>query len=212
MTRYPVCRIAEICLVLLLALSRPGLAETLSPDVASRYIAQMGDRAVAVLAQQGSSETRIAEFTRLMLDAIDFDAVATATLGRMARTVSPQDKREFTQLFAARLIDVAIDRFGNIQIVRFAVDAGRPQPNGDVKVHSVIERAGDQPLMVDWRVRLTDGNPKINDIEVEGYSLVIHYRGEFERGSVSSVPGLISKLKDLNQRSGSLSTVQRELK
>ena len=212
MTRPPFFRMADICLIMLLALPRPALAESLTPHAATRYIADMGDRAVAVLARQGSAETRTAEFARLMLDAIDFDAVATAPLGRMARTVTPQNRREFTQLFAAHLIDVAIDRFGNIQIVRFAVDAGRPQPNGDVKVHSVIERAGDQPLMVDWRVRLTDGNPKINDIEVEGYSLVIHYRGEFERGSVSSVPGLISKLKDLNQRSGSLSTVQRELK
>ncbi len=212
MTRSPVFWMTKIFLIVLLALARPALAETLSPDAATRYIGHMGNRAVAVLAQQGSSETRVAEFTRLMLDAIDFDAVATATLGRMARTVSPQDRREFTQLFAAHLIDVAIDRFGNIQIVRFVVDTGRPQPNGDVKVHSVIERKGDQPLAVDWRVRMTDGTPKINDIEVEGYSLVIHYRGEFERGNVSTVPGLISKLKDLTQHSGALNTVQRELK
>lgn len=187
-------------------------AAGIAPDVAARYITDMGNRAVEVLATEGSASVRHQAFAKLILDAIDFDAVAMASLGRMARTVSQHDRREFTQLFAAHVIDVAIERFGNIHIQRFVVDAARPQPNGDVKVHTVIDREGDQALAADWRVRLTEAGPKINDIEVEGYSLVIHYRGEFERGNVSSVPGLISKLKDLTKNSVSLGTVQRELK
>ena len=210
----PLTRIAGIWLLtVLLALS--GLAaraEALTPDAATRYITDMGNRAVALLAKQGDQQLRHGEFSRLMIDAIDFDAIALQTLGKMARTVSERDKRAFTRLFAAHVIDVAIEKFGNIQIVRFQAGNARMQPNGDVKVHTVIEREGDQKLSVDWRVRLTRGSPKINDIEVEGYSLVIHYRGEFERGNVSNVPGLIGKLKDMNKNSVALATVQAEMR
>ncbi len=187
-------------------------AEALTPVAATRYITQMGDRAVAVLATQGEEAVRHREFARLMIDAIDFEAIALQTLGKMARTVSQRDKQEFIQLFAAHVIEVAIERFGNIQIIRFKAAEGRMQPNGDAKVHTLIEREGGEPLSVDWRVRLTAGGPKINDIEVEGYSLVIHYRGEFERANVSNVPGLISKLKDMNKNQVVWNTVQREMR
>jgi len=160
---------------------------------------------------QGDRDRRNDAFSQLLVDAIDFDAIAVGALGKMARTVSRRDKREFTLLFAAHVIDVAIDKFGDLQIQRFAVAEGREQPNGDFKVASRIERAGGPPLLVDWRVRFTDGRPKINDIEVEGYSLLIHYRGEFERGNVSTVPGLIAKLRDMTARSPALPTVRRAL-
>ncbi|MCK6453031.1 MAG: ABC transporter substrate-binding protein [Alphaproteobacteria bacterium] len=184
----------------------------LTPDAATSYINKMGDRAVAVLATEAEEPVRHREFARLMIDAIDFEAIALQTLGRMARTVSQHDKQEFTQLFAAHVIEVAIERFGNIQIIRFKASEGRMQPNGDAKVHTRIEREGGEPLSVDWRVRSTAGGPKINDIEVEGYSLVIHYRGEFERGQVSNVPGLISKLKGMHKNTVVWDTVQREMR
>ncbi|MCC7046785.1 MAG: ABC transporter substrate-binding protein [Alphaproteobacteria bacterium] len=186
--------------------------EPTPPALAERFIADMGDRAIATLAMPGDRRQRHDAFARLLIDAIDFDALARESLGRMARTVTPRDKREFTQLFAAHVIDVAIERFGDVQILRFTVAPGVPLPNGDVRVHTRIERAGGEPLEVDWRVRATAGGPRINDIEVAGYSLMIHYRGEFERANVSTVPGLIAKLRDLTAASDALATVRRDLK
>ncbi|MCC6466931.1 MAG: ABC transporter substrate-binding protein [Alphaproteobacteria bacterium] len=209
------CRRLGLPILLLAALGIAGPragAETTSPVVAAGFITDMGDRAVATLAMQGDRRQRHDAFARLLIDAIDFDALALATLGRMARTVAPRDKREFTQLFAAHVIDVAIERFGDVQILRFTVAPGAPLPNGDVRVHTRIERAGGEPLEVDWRVRSIAGRPKINDIEVAGYSLMIHYRGEFERANVSTVPGLIAKLRGLTAASDALETVRRDLR
>jgi len=187
-------------------------AEGINPDAAKKFIADMGNRAVATLGKQGNPTERSKEFTNLMLDGMDFDSLAIATLGRMARTASPADKKEFTRLFAAYVIDVALEKFGNIQIHRVAVGATKTEPNGDVKVNTAIDRAGDKPLTVDWRVRSVNGKPKVNDMEVEGFSLRTHYTGEFERAGVSTVGGLINKLKDLNQNSASWPVVQQAMR
>ncbi|MCK6449903.1 MAG: ABC transporter substrate-binding protein [Alphaproteobacteria bacterium] len=183
---------------------------TITPDEATNFIREMGNRTVSVLSQQGDAKARNAAFTAIMLEAMDFEAMALQTLGKMARTVSQNDKKEFTQLFAAYVIDVAIERFGSTKVNSFAIGQLKPQPNGDIKVNTAV--TADKPLNVDWRLHNKAGKPSINDVEVDGYSLVIHYRGEFERAGVSNVPGLIGKLKSLTSNSTALPVVRTAMK
>ncbi len=187
-------------------------ADNMAPDQAKKFIAEMGDRAVSTLSKQGNPAERNKEFTNLMLEGMDFDSLALATLGKMARTASAPDKKEFTRLFAAYVIDVALEKFGNIQINKFAIGAVKAEPNGDAKVDTVIDRSGDKPLQVAWRVKNVAGKPKVNDMEVESFSLRTHYTGEFERAGVSTVGGLINKLKDLNKNSKAWPVVQQAMK
>lgn len=189
--------------------SADARAQGIAPDAAKKFITDMGSRAVATLSKQGDIKARNKEFTILLLDALDFEALATSTLGKLARSITPADKKEFTRLFSAYVIDVAIEKFGNVQISSFGIGEVKTQPNGDIKVNTAINRAGDKPLTVDWRVRNTAGKPMINDMEVEGYSLSIHYRGEFERAGLSTVPGLIKRLQELTKESQSLPVVQQ---
>lgn len=197
----------------LLAVSGSAGAQNMAPDAAKQFIADMGNRAVSTLSKQGNATERNKEFTNLMLEGMDFDSLATATLGKMARTASAPDKKEFTRLFAAYVIDVALEKFGDIQINKFVIGAVKSEPNGDAKVDTVIDRAGgDKPLQVAWRVKNVDGKPKVNDMEVESFSLRTHYTGEFERAGVSTVGGLINKLKDLNKNSKAWPVVQQAMK
>jgi ABC-type transporter MlaC component len=126
-------------------------ASAITPDEAKKFITEMGNRTVAVLSNQKDAKARNDAFTAVMLEAIDFDALAIQTLGRMARTVSPADKKEFTQLFAAYVIDVAIEKFGTTQVSDFSIGALKTQPNGDIKVNTLVNTS-DKPLNVDWRV------------------------------------------------------------
>ncbi len=184
---------------------------TITPDEATKFIREMGNRTVSVLSQQGDAKARNDAFTAIMLEAMDFEAMALQTLGKMARTVTPKDKQEFTQLFAAYVIDVAIEKFGSTKVSSFAIGQLKPQPNGDIKVNTAVSTA-EKPLNVDWRLHNKTGKPSINDVEVDGYSLVIHYRGEFERAGVSNVPGLIGKLRSLTSNSTALPVVRTAMK
>ena len=204
--------VAALALMGLVSLGNPSpaVAQAMAPDVAKKFIGDMGARAVA-MGKETNPTQRNNHFTKLMLDGMDFDSLAVATLGKMARTASAPDKKEFTKLFAAYVIDVAVAKLGNIQINRFAIGATKTEPNGDVKVNTAIDRVGDKPIQVDWRVKNVAGKPKINDLEVEGFSLRTHYTGEFERAGVSTVSGLIGKLKDLNKNSAALPVVAQAM-
>lgn len=181
------------------------------PEKAKQFITEMGNRTMTVMMNQAGTDQRNDAFTKLMLDAIDFDSLATQTLGKMARTVTPNDRKEFTELFAAYVIDVAVQRLGSTSVQSFSIGELKKQPNGDVKVNTAVV-TGEKPLSIDWRVHNKNGEPRINDIEVDGYSLSIHYRGEFERAGVSNVPGLISKLQTLTQSSAALPVVRTAMK
>lgn len=205
--------VAALALIGLVSLGNPSTAtaQAVAPDAAKKFISEMGDRAVAV-GKETNPTQRNNQFTKLMLDGMDFNSLAVATLGKMARTASEPDKKEFTRLFAAYVIDVAVAKLGNTQINRFALGAAKTEPNGDVKVNTAIDRAGDKPIQVDWRVKNVDGKLKVNDMEVEGFSLRTHYTGEFERAGVSTVPGLIAKLQGLTNGSGILPVVRTAMK
>jgi len=204
--------VAALALMGLVSLgnSSTAQAQAVSPDAAKQFIAAMGERAITV-GKETNPTQRNNDFTKLMLDGMDFESLAVATLGKMARTASPPEKKEFTRLFAAYVIDVAVAKLGNTQINRFALGGTKTEPNGDVKVNTAIDRVGDKPIQVDWRVKSVDGKPKINDLEVEGFSLRTHYTGEFERAGVSTVSGLIGKLKDLNKNSAALPVVAQAM-
>ncbi len=205
--------VATLALMGLVSLGNPTVAaaQAVAPDAAKAFITQMGDRAVAV-GKETNPTQRNNEFTKLMLDGMDFESLAVATLGKMARTASEPDKKEFTRLFAAYVIDVAVAKLGNTQINRFAIGATKTEPNGDVKVNTAIERVGDKPVNVDWRVKNVNGKLKVNDMEVEGFSLRTHYTGEFERAGVSTVSGLNGKLKDLNKNSAAMPVVAQVMR
>lgn len=191
-------------------MAAPVSAQAVAPDAAKAFLTTLGNRTID--AMKAAPAQRNAEFTKIMLDNLDFDHLGTFSLGKLARSVTPADKKEFTQLFAAYVIDVAIEKFGNLQIKSFGLGSVTAEPNGDQKVYSRIS-AGEKPLEVKWRVRDTGGAKlKVNDIEVDGYSLAIHYRGEFERAGLSTVPGLINRLKELTKASNTLPTVQAALK
>lgn len=202
----PFCRAALAGVLFMLAV--PAGAEAIAPDAAKKFIETLGNRTVDVINAPGAAAERRSGFIRIMLDGLDFDAIGTNAIGKIGRGATPEQKREFMPIFAAYVIDVALQKFGDLQNMRFGLGNAAPQPNGDVKVHSRIT-TGERPMEVYWRVRQAGSGPKINDIEVEGASLAIHYRGEFERAGVATVPQLIARLKELTKGSSTLALTQQ---
>jgi ABC-type transporter MlaC component len=194
---------------LLLAMPGPANAEAIETDAARKFVADLGVRAVGALRPPSSKAERSIGFTGIMLEYLDFDAIGLAALGRLARTTTPEQMREFTPLFTAYVIDVTIEKLGNLQIMTFDLGGVASQPNGDAKVYTRIT-ADDRQMDVYWRVRNSGGTAKINDIEIAGASLAIHYHGEFDRAGVdNTLPQLIARLKELTKSSKTLATVVR---
>ncbi|MCC7048321.1 MAG: ABC transporter substrate-binding protein [Alphaproteobacteria bacterium] len=186
-------------------------ADAIAPETARSYMEDVGNRTVDLIKSRAGPEDRMRGFVKVMLDSLDFDSIGMASIGRLSRSATPEQKREFTPLFAAYVIDFAIEKFGNLDITKFGLGRAVQQPNGDAKVYTRID-VGDQPMEVYWRVHGTPNGPKINDIELAGASLTIAYRGDFERSGVATVPQLLARLKEVTRGSRSLPMTQQALR
>ncbi len=192
--------------------SMPAMAAAVAPETAKQYMTDLGNRAVDTIAKQPDPAMRRSAFIAMMLDSLDFDALGTFAIGKIGRSATPEEKRAFKPLFAAYVIDVAIQRFGDAQLKSFGLGSATPQPNGDVKVFTRLVTSDPAPMEVHWRVHDSNGQTRITDIEVAGYSLAMHYRGDFERAGIGTMSGAISRLQELTKASTSLATVQQAMK
>jgi phospholipid transport system substrate-binding protein len=67
-------------------------------------------------------------------------------------------------------------------------------------VRNQFTRAGGKPVPIDYQMRKTDGGWKIYDITVEGISLVLTYRSEFDQVvKQEGIDGLIKRLASKNE-------------
>jgi phospholipid transport system substrate-binding protein len=197
---------------LALGVQGPALAGAVAPETAKQYMTDLGNRAVDTIAKQPDPAARRGAFIAMMLDTLDFDALGTFAIGKMGRSATPEEKRAFKPLFAAYVIDVAIQRFGDAQLKSFGLGSAAPQPNGDVKVFTRLVTSDPAPMEVHWRVHDSNGQPRITDIEVAGYSLAMHYRGDFERAGIGTMSAAINRLRELTKASTSLQTVQQAMR
>lgn len=186
-------------------------AATVAPEVAKQYMTDLGNRAMDTIAKQPDAAQRNAQFVALMLDHLDFDSIGAFAIGKLNRAATPEERRAYKPLFAAYVIDVAVAKFGDLPLKSFGLGSVQPQPNGDAKVFTRLNTGG-TPMEVYWRVHQADGKTSINDIEVAGYSLAMHYRGDFERAGVGTMSGVIDRLRDLTKGSKSLPQIQQAMR
>jgi ABC-type transporter MlaC component len=136
---------------------------------------------------------------------MDFDTVSMHTLGRYGRKPDGRDFEEFSLLFSAHIIDLAIERFGNLPIRGYAIASSNKLPNGDVLVNTTVARDGGDPLKAGWRVRQFMRGPLIIDIEVDGYSMTTHFRGQWQDWlSKAGLEGMVEKLRGMTRNSPSV--------
>jgi ABC-type transporter MlaC component len=206
-------RIGPLSIVIAVALVVPGpapAAETGTVEAARAFISGFGDRTLEVVkASPQSVDERTVELGRVLIEGVDFRTLARFVLGRKGRGAKGAQFEEFTRLFAAHIIDLAIERFSEMGVDRYEIVKVRKMPDGDVLITTEIIHGSGEPFKAGWRVRHRDGRYLINDLLVEGYSVGIHFRNQFERAINPGLPGLIQKLRHLTRGSPALAVTEQ---
>ncbi len=141
---------------------------------------------------------------RALVDQVfDFTEISRRTLARGWLRFSPDQRREFTDLFSRLLTDVYISRIqGNYSGQKVAF--GTQSVEGDrAVVKSQVLREGIQ-TPVDYSLHMVDGNWRVYDVRVEGVSLVKNYRDQFRqillnKGPEDLIAQVKKKLKEFNE-------------
>ena len=183
----------------------PGLApagETPPAEhPAAQPIRRMVQESKTVLSDPSlSADERAENLRRLMARDVDIPPIARFVLGRYWRAATERQREAYVAAYSDYILRTYSAKIGGAGAAVERFDVLRTQARGakDFLVHSVISRAGGEPMRAVWRVRRRDDRYRIIDLIVEGLSLVQTQRQEFVafiRANGGSVDKLIAKLK-----------------
>ncbi len=135
-----------------------------------------------------------------VLPHIDFEEATRLAVGRAWARAAPEQRKKLVEEFRRMLVRTYSSAISAYEGQTMKVLPVRMKPGDtEVTVHNRYIRAGGKPLPVDYQMHKTAEGWKIYDITVEGVSLVLTYRSEFDAlVKQSGIDGLIKRLEEKN--------------
>ena len=186
-------------------LTVPGLLlAAVSPQAvegAAAFIARLADQAITILRSSSNKmENREAQFRDLLSAGFDMPFIARFVLGKHWRKATPQQRVDYQALFREFILKSYSRRLGGYSGEAFTIAGAKAAGKKDVMVKTRIEQPGGRPIIAVWRVRPHNGQYKIIDIMVEGISMAVTQRSEFN--AVVRQQGMQGLLQALRARTG----------
>ena len=146
------------------------------------FVSNFADSAIDILSDNEILEgEKNSKFTDLVMSAIDLNLISKFVLSKTWKNATDDQKERYIQAFKNYFINSyanKLDQYSGEQIeIIDAEEAGKY-----VIVNSFIYREGTDTLKINlkWRLLNKDGEIKIIDLNIEGISLIIAQREEFQ--------------------------------
>jgi len=146
------------------------------------FVTSFADSAISILSSDSLSDAeRTSSFTELVMSSIDLNLISKFVLSKAWKNASDEQKEEYLIAFKDYFVNSYANKLD--QYTGEKVDVIGSQEAGKyVIVESNIIREGTDTLKINlkWRLLNKDNQIKIIDLNIEGISLVIAQREEFQ--------------------------------
>ncbi len=179
---------------------------------ARAFVQDLAQRTTAILATEAHDEkARHDSLKALVREGFDLELMGRFVLGNFWRTASAQQREEFQDLFAERLLNGYARRFVTYRTDNLTLVGSRPVGKRDIQVDTRIDST-EGPLVMGWRLRQNTDGHRIVDVSVNGISLALTERQEFSSAAKSlGVEGLLAVLRVQAQRSAEQAPLASDL-
>jgi phospholipid transport system substrate-binding protein len=186
------------------ALAGPGLIVASLPAAAERNSAaeliQRTAGQVLDLVMTKTGAARVAGILQVLQTDFDLDYMARTALGVHWNQASPDQRERFLKVAANAEAHAYARRFGQYGGQRLTVVPSMPMSRGDgiSVVDSKLSQTDGDPLAIQWDVRNGGQGSRIVDVRVEGVSMVVTRRAEYNsyiQAHGGNVEPLISELE-----------------
>ena len=168
------------------------------------FVKNFSDKAIFILSNQEISEKdKTDAFTSLVMDSIDLNLISKFVLSKAWKNASDDQKTKYLSAFKTYFVNSYANRLNQysgeqVQVIS-SQEAGK-----FVIVESQIVREGTDTLQINlkWRILNKDNDIKIIDLNIEGISLIIAQREEFQSflaNNDNDLDKLIDKLNSINE-------------
>jgi phospholipid transport system substrate-binding protein len=193
---------SKLLLVALLFVAVPVAAQDLGPEELVKKVtaevmdAIKSDKQLAA----GDKQKAMKLAQEKILPHVDFEEATRLAVARGWKQASPEQQKKLVTEFKNMLVRTYSNAISAYEGQEMKVLPSRVKPGDtDATVRNQFLRPGGKPVLVDYSMKKTDQGWKIYDIVVEGVSLVLTYRSEFDAVvKQEGVDGLIKRLAQKN--------------
>ena len=174
-------------------------------EAEEKFVSNFADNAISILSNDSldASQKNI-QFTELVMSSIDMNLISKFVLSKYWKLATDDQKKAYLLAFKQYFISSyanKLDQYSGEKVVIVSSNAAKKF----VIVKSNIVRDGTDTLKIelDWRLLTRDGQTKIIDLSIEGISLIIAQREEFQSflaNNDNSLDALINKLNSINNK------------
>jgi phospholipid transport system substrate-binding protein len=190
--------------LLCLGFTQTALAQELSPEQLVQKVTEevltaiKSDKQLAA----GDKQKALKLAEEKVLPYIDFEEATRLAVGRAWSQATPEQRKKLVGEFRNMLVRTysnAIEAYEGQTLKVLPSRGGKQAGNDEATVRAQFVRAGGKPLPIEFQMRKTGPTWKVFDIAVEGISLVLTYRSEFDAVvKQEGIDGLIKRLTQKN--------------
>ena len=176
---------------------RLALAQGSGAEGARNFIGKLAEEALVIIRSSGGgTEERRKRFNELFLRAFDVPGIGRFVLGRHWARLKPEEQEQFLQVMGEYVAGIYASQFADYQGYNFRTTGSRVTGEGEALVPAQIDREGQQPIRMEFRVKQAEGGLKILDVAVENVSLILTKRDEFSPTlNREGVQGVIKRMQ-----------------
>ncbi|SVB05783.1 uncharacterized protein METZ01_LOCUS158637 [marine metagenome] len=166
---------------------------------AEEFVNKFADEAITILNNNEISDNeKNDKFTNLVMSAIDLNLISQFVLSKTWKSATNDQKERYISAFKKYFINSYANKLDQYSGEKIIV-TGSEEAGKYIIVDSNIIREGTDTLKINlkWRLLNTNGDIKIIDLNIEGISLVIAQREEFQSfltNNNSDLEALIDKI------------------
>ena len=169
----------------------------MAADAPAQLIQGAADEVILIIKQTRGAERETA-VGKVLTANFDMGYMGRAALGtHWDATTEPERERYLKAVISAEAHAYS-ERFGQYAGQTLAVGRVVPRPNGVSLVESKMNQSEGSPISVQWEVRDTGQGLRVTDVKVEGVSMVMTRRSDFNsyiQGHGGQVEPLIQELE-----------------
>ena len=192
-------------LILALFISTMNSFTLASFEAEEKFVSVFADNAISILSNENlNASQKNIQFTELVMSSIDMNLISKFVLSKYWKLATDDQKKAYLAAFKQYFISSyanKLDQYSGEKVVIVGSNAAKKF----VIVKSNIVRDGTDTLKIelDWRLLSRDGQTKIIDLSIEGISLIIAQREEFQSflaNNDNDLDALINKLNSINNK------------
>ena len=133
----------------------------------------------------------------------DATAMARSSLGYHWRSLSPDERTSFTQVFTDFIEAAYLDKVQDYSGQQVQFGQSRSLGEGYAAVDTTIVEAGKNPIPVTYLLEQSGSGWKVYDVAVDNISIIANYRNQFNRViNQQGFPKLMADLRAKSQQLG----------